>query len=162
MTSRLESETTIINRRMRTGTKSKPFETKIRYGIPLPVCGTWLRGVSPKLIFFKGERIALIIVGVKVEFWIFQTICQDVYRFGDCVWIWQSLALLIVGQLTSLVITGRMHGETLSALLAGRPHALYKPGIWFSTLAKFLDIRIQTYGTVAASWDSMGSQLTPF
>ncbi len=105
-------------------------------------------GVSPNIEFLKNTPLNTN-RGVKVDLQ-FKTNLPNVYAIGDCA---EFLEIPAADRkpIEQVWYTGRMHGETLSYTLAGKP-TTYRPGIWFNS-AKFLDIEYQTYGTVPATWD---------
>ncbi len=99
-------------------------------------------GVSPNIKFLKTSAIALN-KGVLVnEF--FETNVNDVYAIGDCA----EFETAINGRkkIEQIWYTGRMHGETLAAILCGT-RSPYRPGIFFNS-AKFFEIEYQVYGTI--------------
>lgn len=105
-------------------------------------------GVSPNIDFLKDSEIELN-RGVKVNFG-FHTNIPDVFSIGDCAEFFEKPAF-DRKNVEQVWYTGRMHGETLGHILAGKKIE-YKPGVWFNS-AKFLDIEYQTYGTLPAKWE---------
>ncbi|WP_339755756.1 FAD/NAD(P)-binding oxidoreductase [Algoriphagus aquimarinus] len=106
-------------------------------------------GVTPSIDFLRNTELD-INRGVKVDFG-FQTNIPNVYSIGDCA-EFHEVPAADRKPVEQVWYTGRMHGETLGYILAGKK-VTYKPGIWFNS-AKFLDIEYQTYGTVPARWDA--------
>jgi len=106
-------------------------------------------GVTPSIDFLRNTELD-VNRGVKVNFG-FQTNIPNVYSIGDCA-EFHEVPAPDRKPVEQVWYTGRMHGETLGYILAGKKVA-YKPGIWFNS-AKFLDIEYQTYGTVPARWDA--------
>ncbi|PZX61070.1 pyridine nucleotide-disulfide oxidoreductase [Algoriphagus ratkowskyi] len=106
-------------------------------------------GVTPSIDFLRNTELE-VKRGVKVDFG-FQTNIPHVYAIGDCAEFHEAPAA-DRRPVEQVWYTGRMHGETLGYILAGKELS-YKPGIWFNS-AKFLDIEYQTYGTVPAKWDA--------
>lgn len=106
-------------------------------------------GVTPSIDYLRNTELE-VNRGVKVDFG-FQTNIPNVYSIGDCAEFHEAPAA-DRKQVEQVWYTGRMHGETLGYILAGKK-VTYKPGVWFNS-AKFLDIEYQTYGTVPASWDA--------
>ncbi|MEB2779795.1 FAD/NAD(P)-binding oxidoreductase [Algoriphagus sp. C2-6-M1] len=106
-------------------------------------------GVSPNIDFLRSTELE-VNRGVKVDL-SFQTNISNVYSIGDCAEFHEAPAP-DRKSVEQVWYTGRMHGETLGYILAGKK-LTYKPGVWFNS-AKFLDIEYQTYGTVPASWDA--------
>ncbi|WP_439489884.1 NAD(P)/FAD-dependent oxidoreductase [Algoriphagus sp.] len=105
-------------------------------------------GVTPSIDFLRNTELE-VNRGVKVDFG-FQTNIPNVYAIGDCAEFHEAPAA-DRKHVEQVWYTGRMHGETLGYILAGKK-VTYRPGIWFNS-AKFLDIEYQTYGTVPAKWD---------
>lgn len=105
-------------------------------------------GVSPNIGFLKGTALETN-RGILVDE-SFRTNMQDVYAIGDCA-EFRQVPVQGRKQIEQVWYTGRMHGETLAAGLAGSQHIPYRPGIWFNS-AKFFDIEYQTYGDVPPSW----------
>lgn len=106
-------------------------------------------GVTPSIDFLRKTQLE-VNRGVKVDFG-FQTNIPNVYSIGDCAEFHEAPAS-DRKSVEQVWYTGRMHGETLGYILAGKRVA-YKPGVWFNS-AKFLDIEYQTYGTVPAKWNA--------
>ncbi|MEB2784764.1 NAD(P)/FAD-dependent oxidoreductase [Algoriphagus persicinus] len=106
-------------------------------------------GVSPNIDFLRNTELE-VNRGVKVDL-SFQTNIPNVYSIGDCA-EFHEVPAPDRKSVEQVWYTGRMHGETLGFILAGKK-LTYKPGVWFNS-AKFLDIEYQTYGTVPASWDA--------
>lgn len=75
----------------------------------------------------------------------FRTSAPHVYAAGDCAQFRDPLP----GRqpIEQVWYTGKIHGETLGAILAGEERQ-YEPGVWFNS-AKFMDIEYQTYGQIA-------------
>ncbi|WPR76427.1 FAD/NAD(P)-binding oxidoreductase [Algoriphagus sp. NG3] len=105
-------------------------------------------GVTPSIDFLRNTELE-VNLGVKVDFG-FQTNIPNVYAIGDCAEFHETPAA-DRKHVEQVWYTGRMHGETLGYILAGKKFT-YRPGVWFNS-AKFLDIEYQTYGTVPAKWD---------
>ena len=105
-------------------------------------------GVNPSIDFLRNTDLE-VNRGVKVDFG-FQTNIPNVYSIGDCAEFHEAPAV-DRKPVEQVWYTGRMHGETLGYILAGKK-VTYQPGVWFNS-AKFLDIEFQTYGTVPAKWD---------
>jgi len=105
-------------------------------------------GVSPNIDFLKDSELE-VNRGVKVDLG-FRTNIPDVYSIGDCAEFLEKPAI-DRKNIEQVWYTGRMHGETLGHILAGKKID-YKPGVWFNS-AKFLDIEYQTYGTLPSRWD---------
>ncbi|WP_339699397.1 FAD/NAD(P)-binding oxidoreductase [Algoriphagus aquimarinus] len=105
-------------------------------------------GVTPSIDFLRNTELE-VNRGVKVDFG-FQTNIPNVYSIGDCAEFHEAPAS-DRKPVEQVWYTGRMHGETMGYILAGKK-VTYKPGVWFNS-AKFLDIEYQTYGTVPAKWD---------
>ena len=104
-------------------------------------------GVTPTIGFIKNTGIELN-KGILVNY-NFETNIPDVYAIGDCA----EFRNPAPGEpaLEQLWYTGRQHGETLAAILAGDT-TTYNRGPWFNS-AKFLNIEYQTYGFVPHNWD---------
>lgn len=125
----------------------KAVRTKSGEEIPCQFVGL-TAGVTPSIDFLRNTELE-VNRGVKVDFG-FQTNIPNVYSIGDCAEFHEAPAT-DRKSVEQVWYTGRMHGETLGYILAGKK-VTYQPGIWFNS-AKFLDIEYQTYGTVPASWD---------
>lgn len=123
------------------------IRTKSGEEIPCQFVGLTV-GVSPSIDFLKNTELELN-RGVKVDFG-FLTNIPNVYAIGDCAEFHEAPAA-DRKPVEQVWYTGRMHGETLGYILAGKKFT-YKPGNWFNS-AKFLDIEYQTYGVVPARWD---------
>ena len=126
----------------------KAVRTKAGEDIPCQFVGL-TAGVTPSIDFVRNTELE-VNRGVKVNFG-FQTNIPDVYSIGDCAEFHEAPAA-DRKSVEQVWYTGRMHGETLGYILAGKK-VTYQPGVWFNS-AKFLDIEYQTYGTVPAKWDS--------
>lgn len=105
-------------------------------------------GVTPNIDFLRKTQL-VVNRGVKVDFG-FRTNIANVYSIGDCAEFHEAPAAHRK-PVEQVWYTGRMHGETLGYILAGKK-VTYQPGVWFNS-AKFLDIEYQTYGTVPAKWE---------
>lgn len=125
----------------------KAVRTKSGEEIPCQFVGL-TAGVTPSIDFLRNTELE-VNRGVKVDFG-FQTNIPNVYSIGDCAEFHEAPAT-DRKSVEQVWYTGRMHGETLGYILAGKK-VMYQPGVWFNS-AKFLDIEYQTYGTVPASWD---------
>lgn len=101
-------------------------------------------GVAPNIAFLKDSLIKTdkgIIVSEH-----FETNIKDVYAIGDCAEFKEAINSR--KKIEQVWYTGRMHGETLAAIITGQKQA-YNPGPWFNS-AKFFNLEYQTYGTVNA------------
>jgi NADPH-dependent 2,4-dienoyl-CoA reductase/sulfur reductase-like enzyme len=126
--------------------KVRAVRTKAGEEIPCQFVGLTV-GVSPNVEFLKNSELN-INRGIKVDLG-FRTNVSDVYAIGDCAEFEQAPSP-DRKPIEQVWYTGRMHGETLAQILAGKD-LIYQPGIWFNS-AKFLDIEYQTYGTVPPHW----------
>ncbi|MGB0525598.1 MAG: NAD(P)/FAD-dependent oxidoreductase [Flammeovirgaceae bacterium] len=99
-------------------------------------------GVSPNIAFLKDTALETQ-RGIMINRYL-ETNIEEVYAIGDCAQFHEPLP----GRrpIEQVWYTGRMMGETVAQVIAGR-RIPYNPGPWFNS-AKFIDIEYQTYGTV--------------
>lgn len=108
-------------------------------------------GVSPNIDFLKDSDLEVnrgVLINEK-----FKTNIPDVFAIGDCAEFHQKPAI-DRKNIEQVWYTGRMHGQTLAAILCG-VETHYQPGVWFNS-AKFLDLEYQTYGYVPADLEAEG------